>query len=245
MTKSIRTKPLVHEAANLLDTIDAIRLLLPTSTVIKGGGLNQLEGFIFPEEEDLIKDAVPKRRREFIAGRIYARQALSELGHPPGPIVKNSCRAPLWPDGFVGAISHTHALCAAVVGRAADIASIGVDLEDDTELEPELIPIICDPSELRGRSGIETSIAIDLPKLVFIAKEALYKLYNPITRYFLDFLDVNIVVNPISKTFEAYLTNERVPSFLGQRHVGGRFGQHAGTLFAVAWVPIEAAKPHY
>jgi 4'-phosphopantetheinyl transferase EntD len=207
--------------------------------VIKGGDLNMLDGLIYPEEGDLIERAVPKRRREFIAGRIYAREALSELGQPPVPILTKSSRAPRWPNGFVGAISHTQMLCAAVVGRAAEFASIGIDIEADTPLDPGLVPLICLPTELCARDTIETAIGIDLPKLLFVAKEAFYKLYNPITDYFLDFSDVKVVVNPILNSFKAYLANEGVPSLLGRRCAGGRFGRYAGTLFALLWLPVD------
>ena len=235
---AMTVQPSTASTFNASEAVDAMRLLLPTSLIIKGGGLNLHDRLIYPEG-DLIGRAVQKRRREFIAGRTYAREALNELGQPSVPIMKKSSRAPLWPNGFVGAISHTQMLCAAVVGRAAEFASIGIDIEDDTPLDPDLVPLICLPTELCGRDTIETAMGIDLPKLIFVAKEAFYKLYNPTTDCFLDFLDVKVVINPMLNSFKAHLASEAAPSFLGRRCVGGRFGRHAGTVFALVWLPVD------
>jgi 4'-phosphopantetheinyl transferase EntD len=65
-------------------------------------------------------------------------------------------------------------LSAAVVGCTAEFASIGIDIEGDTPLDPDLVPLICLPAELCARDMIETAIGIDLPKLLFVAKEAFY-----------------------------------------------------------------------
>jgi 4'-phosphopantetheinyl transferase EntD len=60
----------------------------------------------FPGEADLVADAVEKRRREFVTTRRCARQALAQLGVPPVPIRPGPGRAPVWPAGVVGSLTH-------------------------------------------------------------------------------------------------------------------------------------------
>ena len=76
-------------------------------------------GGLFPEEEALVAGAVTKRREEFAAGRNAARAALAGLGPPPCPLLRAGRRAPAWPQGIVGSITHCSGFCCAVVAPAA------------------------------------------------------------------------------------------------------------------------------
>src|SRR5690242_7832438 len=69
---------------------------------------------LYLEESVLVKNAVEKRIAEFCAGRHCAREALRALGRTPGAILAEG-RAPIWPDGVVGAITHCTGYCGAVV----------------------------------------------------------------------------------------------------------------------------------
>ena len=214
-----------------------IREVLPSGAIVAGGGLDPKDRFLFPEEEALVCKAVTKRRREFLAGRSYARQALSRFGCDPAPILAEQSRLPRWPLGFTGTISHSTALCAAIVARTSDVASIGLDIEDDAPLANDIVSLICCEADLHNRPMIERSIRIDLPKLVFVAKEAYYKTYYPLTGCFLDFADVEVAINPNWLDFEARLVNGARPSFTGRRHLSGKFGHIGKTVFAIAWLP--------
>jgi 4'-phosphopantetheinyl transferase EntD len=228
--------------APALDVIVRIRQLLPAGAVIKGGDVNQTWGPLFQEEETLIASAIDKRRREFAAGRIYARHALQELGHPAVPILPGPSRAPQWPKGFVGTISHSESICAAIVARTTEISSIGLDIENDGPLGSDLASLVCCPVELSQRSGIETRTGIDLPKLLFVIKEAFYKAYHPVTGSFLEFLDVEVCVDPTSFTFDVYLVKDCRPSFLGKRRIEGRFGLHGKLLFALSHLSAGTSR---
>ncbi|WP_417720653.1 4'-phosphopantetheinyl transferase family protein [Salipiger sp.] len=135
-------------------------------------------GRLFPEERALVARAVPARRAEFIGGRLAAREAMARIGLPPAAVPPMPDRAPRWPDGVVGSITHTEGLCLAVVGRAAQWRALGIDLEADTPLQTDLLPEIADRDELA---------TCDLPqelagKRIFSAKEAAYKAQYPLTR---------------------------------------------------------------
>jgi 4'-phosphopantetheinyl transferase EntD len=218
------------------DTIAAMRRLLPPGAVIRGGGLCPRHGIIFPEEEKFIAGAAEKRRREFYAGRIYARRGLLELGQHPVPILPAPSRAPVWPDGFVGSISHCASVCAAIVARTASVRGIGVDIDDAAPLGSDVADLVCRPADVTGRRRQEALLGIDLPKLVFVAKEAFYKLYHPMTGVFLDFSDVELIIDPWAREFEARLANGGPPVH-GRRHFHGKFGRHDRTIFAVAALP--------
>ena len=82
-----------------------------------------------PEEEPLIARSVAKRRNEFVTVRYCARQALGDLGLPPVPILKGDKGEPCWPDGVVGSLTHCEGFRGAVVGRRAEVRSVGIDAE--------------------------------------------------------------------------------------------------------------------
>src|SRR6202165_5059978 len=76
-----------------------------------------------------LRFATQKRQREFLAGRWCAEQALQRLGAGSTHVAMAADRAPIWPDGVVGSITHTGNFAAAAVAWAADIAGLGIDSE--------------------------------------------------------------------------------------------------------------------
>lgn len=143
---------------------------------------------------EALSRAVPKRQGEFLAGRLAAHQALLEQGIACHEVGIGADRAPVWPAGFEGSISHTVlgsvgvALCAVRPGSAG----IGLDMEawlDEGEAL-RLWPVIADEGEWGrlARSSLGEARALTL---LFSAKESLFKaLYPRVGRYF-DFLDAS------------------------------------------------------
>lgn len=142
--------------------------------------------------------AVPKRQREFAAGRAAARRAMEALDLPPVPILAGEDRAPIWPSGLFGSISHKSDLCAAVVTTACH--SVGLDIEEDTDLSADLVATICSPAEQARIAGPR---ALRLAKLIFSAKEALYKAQYPLTGLVFGFDHVDITLTPDERRFTA------------------------------------------
>lgn len=120
--------------------------------------------------DDLL-GAVPKRWSEFLAGRLCAAEALLSLGKTGR--VGRMGRAPLWPDGAVGSISHTNRRAMAVVSTSH--AALGLDCETRlTEAEAhEIENVIFGPDDAANRP--EDMTPGDFATLVFSAKEAVYK----------------------------------------------------------------------
>lgn len=142
------------------------------------------EGTLCPGEEAAVMRAVPDRRAEFAAGRSAARDALRALGLPPAAIPAGPDRAPVWPAGVVGSISHAAGLCIAAVARHDDCAMLGVDVESDTPLASDLIPEICRAEELTGIACVDRPTTA---KRLFSAKEAAYKAHYPRVRQIFGF----------------------------------------------------------
>ncbi|MEV0699840.1 4'-phosphopantetheinyl transferase superfamily protein [Saccharopolyspora sp. NPDC050389] len=161
---------------------------------------------LFPEEEAVISRAVAKRRNEFATVRHCAREALAELGHPPSPILPGERGAPGWPDGVVGSMTHCAGYRAAVVASAADLASIGVDAEPDAPLPDGVLEAIARPEELDLLRRLPPGPHWD--RLLFSAKESVYKTWFPLTRTWLDFAEASIELHPDDGTFRARLLVE-------------------------------------
>jgi 4'-phosphopantetheinyl transferase EntD len=151
---------------------------------------------LFAQERAFIAKAVDKRRAEFGSARLCAREALAQLGAAPVPLVPGADRAPVWPAGVAGSITHTQGYCGVVVASTEHHASLGLDAEQDRPLAPELIAMICTPAE-RAQSVARDAI------LYFAAKEAFYKCQYPLTRQFLDFQDVELALDAQRGEFRA------------------------------------------
>jgi 4'-phosphopantetheinyl transferase EntD len=142
-------------------------------------------------EWEAVAGAAKTRIEQYTAGRVCSRIALSRFGiAATTPILRGEDRAPIWPPGFVGSISHTDSWCAAAVARAEEARSIGIDLEPATPLKESLWRRVCTPKEREWLH--ELSAAGLTGKILFSAKEAVYKCQYPITNKFLGFHAVEV-----------------------------------------------------
>ena len=92
---------------------------------------------------------------------------------------------------------------AAVLGRTSDLATIGIDAEPNEPLPPGLLDSIAGPEEqqrLPGRHG-----GAYWERLLFSAKESVYKAWFPLTGRWLGFEDVTLFIDPDRGTFTADL----------------------------------------
>jgi 4'-phosphopantetheinyl transferase EntD len=159
---------------------------------------------LFPEEVALVARATEKRRREFTAGRECARAALAELGVAATPILRGYRGAPQWPDGIVGSITHCPGYCAAAVARTQDLVTIGLDAEPNAPLPGGVLELVSLPAErvrLRGLAAAAPGIGWD--RLLFCAKEAVYKAWFPLTGQWLGFADADITIDATERAFTA------------------------------------------
>ncbi|WP_432076019.1 4'-phosphopantetheinyl transferase family protein [Streptomyces wuyuanensis] len=162
---------------------------------------------MYPEERAVVANAVPERQREFGTVRACARTALGELGFPPGPILPGASRAPQWPPGVVGAMTHCRGYRAAAVAHAADVLTIGLDAEPHLPLPDEgVLGLVTLPGErtaLERLGALRPEVCWD--RLLFSAKESVYKAWYPLTGRWLDFDQAALTIDPDDATFHARL----------------------------------------
>ncbi|OBG46129.1 4'-phosphopantetheinyl transferase [Mycolicibacterium fortuitum] len=143
-----------------------------------------------PEEAALVARAVAKRRNEFTTVRYCARQAMSELGVGPVPILKGDKGEPCWPDGIVGSLTHCQGFRGAVVGLLGAIRSVGIDAEPHDVLPDGVLGAISLPLERSELGALPNGLHWD--RILFCAKEATYKAWYPLTHRWLGFEDAHI-----------------------------------------------------
>ncbi|WP_435212855.1 4'-phosphopantetheinyl transferase family protein [Streptomyces sp. bgisy034] len=167
----------------------------PVVTVEAYGNDEHASAALYPEEEAVVAKAVDKRRREFAVVRSCARRAMEKLGVPPQPVLPGERGAPGWPVGLVGSMTHCDGYGAAALVRAAELASVGIDAEPHQPLPEGVLPAVALPAEadrLRRLAGDHPDVHWD--RLLFSAKESVYKAWFPLTGKWLDFTEADIDV---------------------------------------------------
>ena len=134
------------------------------------------EGDLYPEEEAYIRKAVPKRRREFTAGRLCAREALSKLGVENFPLLAGPYRAPIWPKNIVGSITHCLNICVVAATKDKRIKGLGVDVEQAGQLEKSVTDIVCTVKEREWMARNPSYVKANSAKVIFSAKHPIFRL---------------------------------------------------------------------
>ena len=213
-----------------VDEAHWLRALLPPEVIVIEGRLSDARGELFEIESGALANAVPKRRNEFAAGRFMAHAAMVRLRGQAQAVPMGPDRAPQWPAGVVGSITHAGEFGAAAVARSEDWASLGVDLDVVSRFDPSLDRLVLTPRERQ--------LGLWLP-LVFSAKESVYKAQYPLARQWLDFADLELTVEP--GRFEARLRRAAGPFAAG--HVfAGRWREAAGLVVTAVLCPPQAER---
>ena len=189
---------------------------------------------LWPPELPAAASMSEKRRREFTAGRHCARQALACLGHEAVALPIGPARAPVWPPGVIGSISHTGDVAIAAVAWKSDLRSLGIDLESADPLEPDLLELVCREEELAALTscGLDPQLGA---KLIFSAKESVYKCLWPVTGTFLEFHAIGIRIDPVEARFTAYGPDPFIEETL--KAIRGGYRRVGSLLLSCAWLP--------
>ncbi len=165
-----------------------------------------LPATLFRDEEAVIANAVDKRRREFTTARACARAALARLGIPPVPIVPGTRGAPQWPPGVVGSITHCAGYRASAVAFDRDIVTIGLDAEPHDKLPDGVLGAVASPDEQARVAALAAAVPrTHWDRMLFCAKETVYKAWFPLTGRWLGFEDAAVDFDPVNRTFNARL----------------------------------------
>lgn len=170
----------------------SIEAMVPGSVVYEHWGDGDV-GWLLDPEPELVTGAVAGRTSQFAAGRRCARLAIADLGGEPGPIMRSTGRAPLWPDDLYGSISHTEGYAVAVAGRPdTAITSVGIDAERTGRVDEHLHERLFVDTERQWLSGLPCRRRAAAATALFGLKEAFYKAQFPLTGSWVGFHDVVI-----------------------------------------------------
>ena len=202
-------------------------------------GIDDLQAPLPPGEALSVAHAVAKRQREFCAGRTLAREALRRLGVAGDvvlPAAAGGGRMPVWPEGFVGSITHTDAHCACAMARSPEVRSVGIDMERCGRVRQSLWSQVFTESEVAMLSHADSSCQDRLATVMFCAKEAFYKVQYPLTGAWLGFHDVVVTPDPDGSFRLEVISDETpaariVPVLDGVCHL-----PYEGTVLCECWV---------
>ena len=188
-----------------------------------------------PAEREAVANAVERRRLEFATARGCARRALAELGLPATAIPRGRRGAPVWPEGIVGSITHCEGYRASAVARRANIAALGIDAEPNAPLPPLVLERIAVTAELERDAELAASTPqVHWGRLLFSAKECVYKSWFPLAGERLGFADADVLLRP-DGSFAARLAS---PPSRGERtSLAGRWALADGVLLTAIAAP--------
>lgn len=191
------------------------------------------DAVLFPEEEQAVARVVDKRRREFTAVRSCARRALADLGLPSVPILPGEMGAPRWPDGVVGSLTHCVGYRAAAVARAEDMVTVGIDAEPDGPLPEGVLALVARAEELVALGELHhASPEVYWDRVLFSAKETIYKAWFPLTHRWLGFEDASLALN-LDGAFTARILVSNTP----YAELSGRWAVADGLIATAIAVP--------
>lgn len=171
-----------------------------------------------------VAKAIPKRRAEFAAGRRAARDALEHLGEAPVAIPQGDKRAPIWPDGISGSISHDNGIAAAAVAYTTKVARIGLDLTEAADFPEHLRSQILMTERESAQSALDARIN-------FSAKETVFKAFYGDAHHYFGFDAVEILPDLASGQFAVNFRRDLGPMIDGETLTGrvGIDGDHLVT----------------
>ncbi|WP_314621563.1 4'-phosphopantetheinyl transferase family protein [Streptomyces stackebrandtii] len=172
-----------------------IESILPAAARAVHSFTDRMDFVLSPREAALVARAAHKRRAEFTTVRACAHDALTALGVAPAPLLPDERGAPGWPPGVVGSMTHCAGYRAAAVAHAHRITALGIDAEPDSPLPEGVLGEIARPEEVTALAALPS----DGPawdRLLFSAKESVYKAWYPVTRRWLDFHEASLDLSP-------------------------------------------------
>lgn len=182
-----------------------IERILPAPVVATEAFGDDPAAVLFPEEDALVARAVASRQREFATARTCARTALAKLGVPPVPVLSGPRGAPRWPAGVAGSITHCDGYRAAAVAHTRDVRSLGIDAEPDEPLPDDgMLDLIASETErVRLADLAAAAPGTCWDRLLFCAKESVYKTWFPLAQRWLGFESADVVFDPDARSFTA------------------------------------------
>jgi enterobactin synthetase component D len=181
------------------------------------------------------------RRSIFDLGRACAAELLAELGSGETSVAMAADRSPVWPQGYVGSITHTDDLLGVAVARRKDFRSIGIDAEaivqPDTTDEIDELCMGERERALRDSAGIDRQT---FSSLCFSAKESFFKCLYPLTGVWFDFQDAEIAsFDPDLQLLQMRLLRDLASGFRQGEVFGGAFRRTDRRVYTAFALPSQ------
>lgn len=187
-----------------------------------------------------VAGAAAKRRTDYAAGRLCARQTLVRLtGVAAVPGMETDGR-PVWPAGLCGSISHGAGRAVAVAALAARYSGLGVDVEEvfSPARARELEDLILTADERRRLADREPTL---VATAAFSLKESLFKALNPLTgaQFFHEDAELTCLADGCA---QLRLLRALSPSWPAGAVVPGRYRISENRLFSLITIPRADAR---
>jgi enterobactin synthetase component D len=190
------------------------------------------------EPPPALLQAVPKRQTEFLAGRLCARAALAAVsGYAQTPLVGED-RAPIWPKGFCGSITHSNGWAVAVAAPTERYQSIGLDaevllpLQRSSRLANEILT-----AHERQNAKAETTHYITA---IFSLKESLFKALYPLTGIRFYFQDAEVIEWDSTGQATLRLLKTLSPMWKEGQQIMAQHALEGTHILSMVSVPLEA-----
>lgn len=190
------------------------------------------------ERPPSIQRSVAKRQAEFLAGRLCARAALAHLGTPDWVAAIGADRAPAWPAGMCGAITHGQGCAAAVVAHQADYRGLGLDLEGllSAERAERLHREILTPAECERLAEHPADALGLIATLTFSLKESLFKALYPLVGKRFYFEHAHVIDWHADGRARLRLLLDLSEEWRHGAEFEGQFAVDEGRLLSLVWI---------
>ena len=187
-----------------------------------------------------------ERMREFKNGRLYAKRALAMLGVYGVELPIAPDRAPLWPAGLVGSLTHvSQPACghvAAAVARAHTVRAIGIDAEREGSLHPHAWEHVLTERELERIRTLPPHMRAAEAQIIWCAKEAVAKAARRPTEP----TEVEIECDPAGGGFMAIWKVTGGGNSASSTEIWrGRTARSQGFILAAVVLPQSRSHPAY
>ncbi|WP_280570110.1 4'-phosphopantetheinyl transferase superfamily protein [Chromohalobacter sp. 296-RDG] len=195
------------------------------------------QGIALPAQ---LATAIAKRRGEFLAGRLCAREALyAATGRGEVPGIADD-RAPCWPEGTLGSITHSSGFAAALAAPRGVWQGLGLDAE--TPLSParaeRLAAQILTPEECAWRDGLDRDAQALFTTLAFSSKESLFKALYPLIGVRFYFQDATLVEwRPATGHITLQLRRTLCDGWVAGTTLEGQYTETASRLLSLVAIP--------
>jgi len=126
-------------------------------------------------------------RSGMVAARVAARALFARVGLNGVELPRIANRAPKWPSGWTGALSHCGRTGAAAISPARSSQGIGIDIEAFTDIDDATLAVFANAAE-REMCGDDRMRRL----AIFCGKEAAYKAFRCLNDRWLDPHDIEI-----------------------------------------------------